>query len=350
MNGISDSALRLFQDEFQQLSALVQKRVEVEWRYHRGLAFSSALPFLLEYTHEFGLLLRVIYRYGLFGALREEATWYASVFAARGHGHDLFAVLLESWIIAIQGTIKPPECHELTSALQSLREDLDSLVEASSERRDSAPSTVSPALMESLCRGDTRRTREVIRALLNSWRLPERLIVEELLPAMGEIGRRWELNDMEIFEEHLATEAVRGALSALPAMVNQQPSMSHPNAVVSCVPGDEHELIPLALAAYLEIRGWSVKNLGGSLPADQIARAVSAFSPEVLFLSLTLLSRLDQALEVMERVHSQAGRCRVIFGGHGAFMARDILQQHGALVARDFDEGYSLAIGGPQDA
>jgi methanogenic corrinoid protein MtbC1 len=114
-------------------------------------------------------------------------------------------------------------------------------------------------------------------------------------------------------------------------------------ALVSCAPGDEHELIPLALSSYLECRHWTVKNLGVGLPPDQLARAVAVLEPAVLFLTVTMLSRLDDALDAIESVQRESGRCRIIAGGRGAVLARAVLEDRKVLVALDFADGLRLA-------
>jgi methanogenic corrinoid protein MtbC1 len=171
-----------------------------------------------------------------------------------------------------------------------------------------------------------------------------------MLPAMAEIGRRWEFNEMEVFQEHLATEAIQSFLAGLPLVMTGAVPKQGPNVLVSCVPGEEHALIPLALTAYLEFKGWSVRNLGRSLPSGQIVRAVTAFSPDVLFLTFTTISRLDEVLEVIEQCRVASARCRIILGGRGAVAAKAILENRGAQVANDFGEGFRLAAEGAKDA
>jgi len=120
-------------------------------------------------------------------------------------------------------------------------------------------------------------------------------------------------------------------------------------ALISCVPGDEHELVPLALSIYLESRGWAVKNLGGSLPADQIARAAASIAPDTLFLTLTRLPQLDAALETVGKVRGNEGSRRIIFGAGERVKAREILERGGAPPwPWDFDQGYRLALEGRQ--
>lgn len=344
---LSESASHLFTMEFQQLRALVQKRIEVEWRYHRRLDGTGiGLPALFEYADNFGQMLRVVYRYSLLEALRDEANWYATVFSARGSGHLEFAALLESWIVVIQGVIKPPECNELSAPLQRLHQDLPQIVKQTTDSLRSMSAGPVSSLVACLLRGDVQEAREIVLGLLSERHSVDQLIIDLLLPAMKEVGLRWELHTVEIYQEHLATEAVRALLAGIAAMKQPvQPGRS-PTALVSCVPGDKHDLVPLALWAYLEVRGWSAKNLGTSLPAEQIARGVDDFAPDAIFLVQTLLSQLDDALKTIAMIRAQSGNCKIVIGGRGAEVARAILETAGAIVVRDFNEACQASAGG----
>jgi methanogenic corrinoid protein MtbC1 len=265
------------------------------------------------------------------------------VFGARGSRHDAFALVLDSWIMAVQGLLEPPQCNELAEPIQAIRSDLEAVLREASRLRIAAGAAVEPALLDALVAGDVRGARRVIADLASTFPSPDHLIVEVVLPAMAEIGRRWELNELEIFQEHLATEAIRRLLAGLAATVPDTRQKPGAVALVSCAPGDEHELIPLALTSYLECRHWTVKNLGVGLPPDQLARAVAVLEPAVLFLTVTMLSRLDDALDAIESVQRESGRCRIIAGGRGAVLARAVLEDRKVLVALDFADGLRLA-------
>ncbi len=348
MDHLSDAASNIFIEEFAPLLAMVQQRIQMEWRYHPGRELKSAGFHLLDYAEQFGKLLRVVYRHRLFAALREETAWYAALFSGHGWGQDSLALLLDSWAIAIQGLIKPPECNELAAPLKQLSHELPALFKIQPRQPTMIPSN--PALVEALLHGDIRRSRELILHWLNSSRPPEKLIVEEILPAISEIGMRWEQNRAEIYQEHLATEAIKSVLSGIPALISVSQPQVAKTALVSCAPGDQHELISLALSTYFEIRGWQVRNLGGSLPAAQIVLAAEAIQPDLLLLTFTLLYNLDDVLEVVERMFARLRNCKIIVGGHGAISSRPVLERKGCLVAENFDHAYQLAMEGSKDA
>lgn len=345
MEHFQDEASRTFDAEFSRLSSLVQERIQMEWRFHDREDFKVPGFHLLDAAVEFGKVLRAVYRHHLQEALQEEAVWMAAVFDSHGWGQDAFSLLLDSWNIAILGTIPSPECNHLAKPLQSLRAELPALFAAARERNQRKNQTSSSILLDPLLQGDLPEARKSLASLAELYGSPERVIIEGILRAMAEVGELWEQNRIEIYQEHLATETIRNLLAGLTAQFHSPRPETGKTALVSCSPGDSHALIPLALCTYLEIRGWKAKNLGGSLPAEQIARAARALAPDALFLTFTTLSRLDDVLETKERVQAEGISCRIIVGGRGAQAARSLLGKNQILVAADFEEGFQLAMG-----
>ena len=349
MSSPSIEACARFVEAFDRLTAIVRERLELEWRYHNRRDLRQLAGELIDHAVEFGSLLRVVFRHGLMAALEDEAGWYAAALRSRGSEQDALTLLLDSWIVAIQGIIKPPECNELAEPLQRLRADLPRILEIARARYGTPPAAEIQALVRCLTEGDFDASQAVIQSALRAGTSPAAVITEWFLPAMREVGRRWENGELAIFEEHLATETLRRLLAALPFSVGKTEPIGR-TAVVSCVPGDQHQLLPLALGVFLELRGWRVRSLGGGLPPGEIAAAVVKFRPAALFLSFPMLSRLDEALETVARVLGQQAQCRIFFGGRGAVTACALLERAGAGIAMDFEEAHRAALEEPARA
>lgn len=261
----------LFEEYYDRLMAIARQRMEIEWRSHRLEHLQYLRSDLLELHREFGALLRVVFRYGLAEALREEFRWFASVLANRKSPHDALALLLDSWIVAIQGLVRPPECNLLAAPLKGLREALPSLL--SETPRPSGSDAPVKAIIGKLITGDLAGARAILSGRLAAGIPPHDLVPALLLAAMSEIGSRWEQDSLQIFEEHLATETTARLLAELPAMASPVQRIGR-KALVSGVPDDHIQIVPLALAVYLELRGWTALSLGHGLPAGQIAAAM----------------------------------------------------------------------------
>ena len=80
-----------------------------------------------------------------------------------------------------------------------------------------------------------------------------RTVDDVLLPALRQIGQRWQSGEADVSHEHLATNAVRGWLSK----INQtRPPRQFRPIVLCCGPRDDHTLGLEALGALLAERGF----------------------------------------------------------------------------------------------
>ncbi len=331
-----------FESSYSRLQSVVQERLKIEWRYHRRPDIGRMESELNDLMNEYGELLRVVYRYGLVNELMNESKWYASVLASRGPGQDAFKLMVESWIIAINGIVKPPECHELTAPLQ----DLHSLIPSFFHESETTPvpnrlQDIQP-FTDKLITGDRSGAKDILQNLMRKGMPPYETVTTMILPAMRDIGQRWEQNRLAIYEEHLATETLLRLLAGLSDDDPQHPKKNG-MVFVSCVPHDKHQLVPLALSVYLELRQWNVLSLGTSLPGDQIALAVRNRKPAAVFLSLNMLSRLHEAVNTINLIRDELDHGMVFIGGHGADVGRAVLESAGAVVVRSFEEGHRLA-------
>lgn len=367
MNQLMDASV-LFEQAYPSLVSLVATRIRLEGRSHPEFRLEAAGTEVLEYATWFGRLLRIVYRHGLTVALREELLWYAGVFTTHGWGPNGLSLLLTSWIVGIQGLIKPPECNLLAGPLQELADELPRLVEHAARSAFAAAEGIDREFFQALLEGDADQAWQ--RLLTTHPGAPsDRLVAEVILPTLFAIGTRWEHHRLEIFAEHLASQALqrilvrlsiglegtgaprpaRGRPDSGPGMegVAQRPPPPDPRrALIACPPGDSHDLVPLALSVFLEARGWQVRNLGGGLPAGQIAAAVRAVRPHAVFLTLPMLLLLDDLLAVLGTLHRDHPGLPLVVGGRGARSARDVLERAGARVATDFAHGHRLAEAG----
>jgi MerR family transcriptional regulator, light-induced transcriptional regulator len=100
----------------------------------------------------------------------------------------------------------------------------------------------------------------------------EDTIRQAILPAMRELGSRWETGSCDVSREHLATEAVRTWL-ARQAFLAPPPFRPHP-IVLACGPKDMHTIALQSFAVILARRGWPCRMLGAMTPTDALVSAV----------------------------------------------------------------------------
>ena len=113
-------------------------------------------------------------------------------------------------------------------------------------------------------------------------------VVDILLPAAREAGRRWHVGEMGVAAEHVITATLRSALhgltAALPATTRNGKAV-----LVAAVPGDAHDTGLVAFALLLEQDGWRVALAGADTPADEIDATAAAYECDVIAVSATLV-------------------------------------------------------------
>lgn len=135
-----------------------------------------------------------------------------------------------------------------------------------------------------------------------------------LLPALGEIGARWEADRMTITEEHIATEILRQYVAAS-APRGKRPADPRGTVMIGCVPSEYHD-IPAMIAAHLvEQAGWRVLYFGQSVPADDLVRTVGKIRPDALCLTIKLIARIDEAAALLVDLRDRSPGTKIILGG-----------------------------------
>lgn len=136
-------------------------------------------------------------------------------------------------------------------------------------------------LLEALLDMDESRAQTVIDNLLA--RLSdETALRESILPALREVGERWERGEATIAQEHFATHVIRGRLLALARRWDQGRGR---RALLACPPGELHDLPLIAFGLALRKRGWRILFLGADTPYEVIAATAAEQQPDVVVLA-----------------------------------------------------------------
>lgn len=154
----------------------------------------------------------------------------------------------------------------------------------------------------------------------------EKVCAELITPTLWEIGRLWEQEAISVSIEHFASAFFHGWLTNL---LHAMPTSStHPLVIAGCAPGELHELAALMLSLLLRRAGLRVAYLGQSIETVGLLQTVRQLSPALLCLSVTVISSLEAAIELGQRVQElPAPRPVLVFGGQA-------FEQRADLIAR----------------
>jgi methanogenic corrinoid protein MtbC1 len=141
-----------------------------------------------------------------------------------------------------------------------------------------------------------------------------------LVPAIKHVGENWQFGRMRIWEEHLASAAVRNVVEALYPRVLELKAAGSPagrSVVLACVVDERHDLGLRMLSDVFEVNGWTTYYLGADTPTIQIVDAASMLRADlVLLASVTLFDRL-QTRHVLDDIHRRLPDTRVVVACSG---------------------------------
>jgi DNA-binding transcriptional MerR regulator len=125
-----------------------------------------------------------------------------------------------------------------------------------------------------------------------------------LLPALQEVGRRWELGLVDAGVEHLATAAAR---SWIARRTGTTPQRGVAPVLLAAAPGNRHTVALEAFHMLLDRRGWPTCQLGADTPVDALVSAYRSSAPQAVVVTAHQVSRRRHAVEALQALHRQPG-------------------------------------------
>ena len=108
----------------------------------------------------------------------------------------------------------------------------------------------------------------------------DRFILNTVVPCLSAVGEMWAGGRLQIYQEHFLSNQLIQFLNT--EISRLQKTAKRPLVLLATLPGEEHTLGLLMVAALLSSRGISSVNLGGEVPMDQIVSAVGHFRADIV--------------------------------------------------------------------
>ena len=142
-------------------------------------------------------------------------------------------------------------------------------------------SSAADDLVDALLAFDAERAHALLDPLPGR-STPDAVLAEHVLPALREIGDRWERGDASVAQEHFASNLLRTFLLGL---AKHWDLGSGRRALLACAPNELHDLPLIAFGIALRSRGWRILFLGVDTPYETTAAAARALDPDLVVLS-----------------------------------------------------------------
>lgn len=156
----------------------------------------------------------------------------------------------------------------------------------------------------------------VVDALVASGRSVAEIYADVLQPALEEVGRLWQRNELSVAEEHYCAAVTQRVLARLYSD-SAAGRARGPLAVVACVQGELHDLGPRMVCDLLALDGFKTHYLGADMPTAAMVDYCWMHEARVLAISASITPHLAQVRSAISRVRADR-RCKdlkIVVGG-----------------------------------
>lgn len=177
---------------------------------------------------------------------------------------------------------------------------------------------IKSGLYENVIHGKVKPVVEMTNEGLGLGMTPDQLLWGALIPALEEVGRRFEIGDCFVPEMLVAARAMQASLNILkPLMITEGSSRSLGTCVMGTVKGDMHDIGKNLCNIMLEGAGFQVIDIGINTPPEKFVAAVREHQPSLVGMSAFLTTTMPM-FKVTIRALGDAGlreKVKVIVGG-----------------------------------
>jgi 5-methyltetrahydrofolate--homocysteine methyltransferase len=173
------------------------------------------------------------------------------------------------------------------------------------------------ALYDAILNGNFKLSREITEKAIAEHVDPQELVQKYMIPAMDEVGRRYEANDFFVPELLIAARAMKASLELVRPLLVAGGASFAGRVVIGTVKGDLHDIGKNLVSAMLEGAGFEVTDLGVDVSPEKFTAAIREKNANIVALSALLTTTMNSMKAIIEAITAAGlrGQVRVMIGG-----------------------------------
>lgn len=173
------------------------------------------------------------------------------------------------------------------------------------------------ALYDAIVEGNAKQAKTTTSDALAEGVDPQEILNKFMIPAMDEVGRRFETNEYFVPELLIAARAMKGALELIKPRLVATGAKPIGKVAIGTVKGDLHDIGKNLVAAMLEGGGFEIIDLGVDVTPDKFVGAVKERGATIVALSALLTTTMPSMKTTIEGLKEAGVRnqVKVIIGG-----------------------------------
>ena len=170
---------------------------------------------------------------------------------------------------------------------------------------------------DAVVRGDAPGVVALVQRAVAEGVEPLAIVAEHLVPAMAEVGARFEREEFFVPEILMSSSAMQSGMGVLkPLMAGQEAVTAH-RVVIGTVQSDIHDLGKNLVAIMLGGAGFEVEDLGCDVASEKFVEAVRQKKPHILGMSALMTTTMTAMRDTIDALAEAdlRGRVKVMVGG-----------------------------------
>jgi methanogenic corrinoid protein MtbC1 len=269
--------------------------------------------------------------------LEKTLPWIYRAYHNQGFKYEYFLIEMEAWIGGIKKYLLDKSAENIIDAYRNMiihHETIISLSNATIPITAPVEETWKNTYEEFrilLISGDTYSCLRVAENMCKTKEDVINFYLNVVQPALYNIGYLWETGKITVAQEHLATAIIFHIMSHAGFAFKKSEKLKK-RAVVMSIYGDLHTIGAWMVANTLEFEGWDVNFLGDTIPLRDTMRHLAAFKPDILALSVTMISNIRNMIELIRIIKTDGSmnNMKILAGGSAFSLLPDVPQKIGA--------------------
>jgi len=172
-------------------------------------------------------------------------------------------------------------------------------------------------LYESVVSGDAKATQAITQQALADGVDPLKLVNDYMVPAMDEVGRRFEANEYFVPELLISARAMKAALELIRPLLTARGDQPLGRVAIGTVKGDLHDIGKNLVGSLLEGGGFEVIDLGVNVTPEKFIATINEKKANIIAMSALLTTTMPSMKTTIDAL-KQAGvreKVKVLIGG-----------------------------------
>ena len=202
--------------------------------------------------------------------------------------------------------------------LEDLKHDIET--SRKTDRWDDTPPDVKDLFHQiewNISEGEYDETVDLINPALEKDIAARTLIAGPMATGIAEVGRRFKMDEYFLPEVMMSAKSMHAALGVLKPLIIAEKTEEVGTIVVGTVQGDLHDIGKKIVAMMLEAAGFTVHDLGVSVPPEEFIASIKEHQPQIVGFSALLTTTMNMQWETIKAIKAEGLReqVKVFVGG-----------------------------------